>query len=145
MAATKRNEKISERQEAVAALLDPHKKDVIDAVVRMAKLADPAATAIFFRYLAPAPVAPEKTVVLPGLENAQTLVQKVESVLNAVARGEIGPTVGEQLMRSLAVLSNAVALSEFADRIAALERSAQARGGALPTAQRVPDEPPALA
>ncbi len=147
MATTKRADKIAERQEAVAALLDPHKKDVIDAVVRMAKQADPAATAIFFKYLAPAPLAPEKTVVLPELQAAQTLVQKVSAVLDAVARGDIGAATGEALMKSLAVLSSAVQVEEVMARVAALERQAQAQtrnGGVLPTAQRV-DEPPALA
>jgi hypothetical protein len=130
------------RQEALVAAIKPRLSDIIAKQIDLAAQGDPAAAKLVLGYWAAMPTAPEKTISLPALK-AATLVQKVEGVLAAVADGVVGPSTAEALMKSIEVLSKAVALEDFASRLAALERGAAAKPGALPVAPRV--EPPALA
>lgn len=133
-----KTDKTAARQEATAAYLEPHREAFLQKLVALSLGGDPSAMKLMAALIAPPPAAPERTVKLPALKDAQTLTGKVSAVLDAVAAGEIGAATGEALMKSLQVLSNAVQVEEFAGRITALERAAQARH-ALPSAQRVPD------
>jgi hypothetical protein len=144
VATTKRADKIAATQAAIQQHLEPHQAAVLDKVAELAKAGDPASVAQYLKYLSPPPSPVERTIHLPELAAEPTLHGKLLVILSAIGDGRIAPGVAEQLCKALSAVGAAAALEQFNERLAALERSAQARG-ALPRAERVPDEPPALA
>lgn len=67
-------------------------------------------------------------VEIPELLEAKTLTEKVDAVLSCVARAQLPPDVGSQLINAIGVAARVEEISSLKDRLEALEQSIY-RGG----------------
>jgi hypothetical protein len=105
----------------IRELLEPHQEALIVKAIALALAGDTKALRLCIERLAPPPRPESAAVVIPELEQARNLSDKAAAVLNAVARGEVTPDVGERLLSTLASYAKAVEVDELAKRIALLE------------------------
>lgn len=97
--------------------------DMFAAKLRELALAgDPVALKLVIERLFPAPKPGREKISLPALFNADTFDARATAVLDAVARAELGPDDGAQLLSALSGALRVHEVDELARRIAALEK-----------------------
>ena len=66
------------------------------------------------------------TISVPGLQEAMTLTEKGQAVLNAIGNSEIPPDVGASLLNALGNVSRLVEVDELLKRVEKLEAAYEA-------------------
>tara|TARA_R110002110_G_scaffold301156_1_gene515221 strand:- start:183302 stop:183724 length:423 start_codon:yes stop_codon:yes gene_type:complete len=66
------------------------------------------------------------TISVPGLQEAMTLTEKGQAVLNAIGNSEIPPDVGASLLNALGNVSRLVEVDELLKRVEKLEAAHEA-------------------
>lgn len=107
--------------EKVRALIEPHKADIINKLVELAKAGDPQSIKLCLERLAPAPRPEAEMVVVPGLKEAGTMQEKATAILVAVADGNVSAEAGDKLLAMLDRYGRAVVLDEHERRLRAIE------------------------
>jgi hypothetical protein len=122
--------------EKVRILLEPHRDELIGRALELTKNADPFAAAnalrICLERLAPAPRAEGEKVFVPGLAEATTWKDKCETIVAAVARGEISAESAERLLRMVDIYRRATEIDDIDRRLSALERGREEPHEAAP-------------
>jgi hypothetical protein len=73
------------------------------------------------KYLAPPPRPETPAVAIPGLAEAETLSEKAEAIVAAVANADISPDVGERLIGAISNYTRIRETDELERRIRELE------------------------
>lgn len=100
---------------------------VVAKMLEKALAGDMVAAQALTRLAIPA-VRPTEEPVQVDLPTGQSLTEQGAAILEAVARGELGPLQGQALLSSLAALGQLRANDEFERRLAALEEHQQPGG-----------------
>lgn len=106
----------------IRELLEADVDEFTAALKKLALDGHPVALKIVFDRLYPAPKVVTDTVQLPALFHSDTFDGKATALLDAVARGEIAPDTGAQLLGALSGVLRVHEVDELARRIAALEK-----------------------
>ena len=120
--------------DAIRALIEPKKVEVITKLVELAIAGDPRSIELVLKYLAPPAKPDAERIAVPGLRDAPTIKAKAAAILVAVASGAVSVEAGERIFRKLDLHERAVTVAELADDVAALKR-----GRAVPLVERVDD------
>lgn len=107
--------------EKVRALLEPHREELVEQALSLARQGDATALRICLDRLAPPTKSESQPVAVPGLAEATTFTGKAEAILGAVARAEVSPETGERLLGALGNYARAVEVDELETRIRTLE------------------------
>ena len=107
--------------EIVRSKLEPHRDDVIEKIVELAKAGDPAAQRLYMTHLAPIPRQESERVVIPGLSDCDTPHAKADCILAAVAAGQISFEAGERALRMLGLYVQAITVTDHEARLRAIE------------------------
>jgi hypothetical protein len=120
--------------DAIKALLEPHKAQLVAKVVELALLGDPRSLQLALAYCAPPAKPDAERIHVPGLREAPTVAEKSEAIINAVSNGLISVEAGERVARLLELHTKAVTVQDLAAQLEALKSG---RALPLPLAQRV--------
>jgi hypothetical protein len=102
--------------------------EILEAVIERAKDGDMQAARLILERVLP-PLRPEaKFAAMPELALAETLTDKALAILDGIARQDMGPETGVQLLAALGGLARILEVDELAVRIAAIETAQQRRG-----------------
>ncbi|MBL8329344.1 MAG: hypothetical protein JNJ71_10865 [Rubrivivax sp.] len=105
----------------IKAKLEPHREQILDKAIELAKAGDPKSMALVLQYLAP-PARPEgERMVIPKLAAATTLQERASAVIEAVADGTITAEAGAIALGLLDKFARLVTVDEHERRLAALE------------------------
>lgn len=128
--------------EALRALLEPRRDELIGRVLEVAFDPDPACRSAAVRALelalsriAPPPKQDAERVVIPGFADARTLQEKAEAVITAAATGEVSVEAATKLLAILESYARTIASTDHERRLAALEA-----GGKLIVVAEVPEK-----
>ncbi|MFM0071849.1 DUF5681 domain-containing protein [Paraburkholderia sediminicola] len=105
----------------IRELLEADVEQFVETLKNLAIAGDPVALKLIFDRLYPAPKAASEAVQLPALFHADSFDGKANALLDAIARGELVPDAGAQLLSALAGVLRVHEVDELARRIAALE------------------------
>lgn len=99
----------------------------LPALLKSTKEAALAGDMTAMRLLLERTLPPQKatasTVSLPALKKAQTLTEKADAVLGAIADGELPPDVGASLVDALGKLAKLKEMDDMERRLEALEKA----------------------
>lgn len=102
---------------AIAARAD----DILAALLEKATAGDVQAARVLLDRITPPLKAESLPTPVPGLADAATLTKAAESILQAVAIGEVSPDTGTGLVNALATLAKLKELDDIEARLRALE------------------------
>lgn len=105
----------------VRSLLAPHAETLIESVLAQALLGDVAALRLCLERICPPLRADSEPAEIPGLAEARTLIDKTSTVLDAMARGEVGADTAAQIIAAISSAAALAELEELRQRIGALE------------------------
>lgn len=94
---------------------------ILQSVVELARNGDMQAARIILERAIPARKASAEPLVMLGVEQAETLTDKAHALMQAIARGEVAPDVGGQLLAALGNVAKAIEIDELDRRLSALE------------------------
>lgn len=109
-------------RERFMALVEPHVPEIVAMLVEAAKKGDAQAAAALLDRVWPKLKADERPAVFECA--GPTLAERGESVLGAVARGDLSVTDGAKVMDCLLSLTRLVEADEIERRLKALEERA---------------------
>lgn len=118
--------------ERIAQHIEPHRQEILDKAIALAKAGDPASMKLVLERLAPIPRQDAERVSIPGFAEAGTLQDKATAVMQAAATGHCSAEAAERLLRVLDIYAKAIVADEHERRLQALER-----GRAAPRAVEV--------
>ena len=98
---------------------------VIERVIAEALDGDMQAAKLVIERLAPPIKSRSEPVEIPALEAAETLADKAQAIVIAVARGECPPDIGSTLISAVGACSKILEIDELERRLTALEVSNQ--------------------
>lgn len=107
--------------EKIRQLLEPKREELVAKAVEMALGGDSIALRICIDRLAPPPKAESAPVKIPGLADALTPKEKADSIVAAVAEGQISFEAGERAMRLLGLYLQAITVTDHEARLRAIE------------------------
>jgi len=107
--------------EIIRKLLDPHRKDLINKAVELAKSGDATALRLCIDRIAPPPRTELPPIKIPGLANAKGLSEKARTIIDAAGEAIISPDSAAMLLGALASACKIIETDELSERIAALE------------------------
>lgn len=99
----------------VRKLLDPNREELVAKVLEMAKGGNEAALRIIFDRIAPLPRAQFEPMAIPGFIAAKTMVEKAQTVVDAMGAGSI---TADAAALFLSAMASAVAIKQD-DQLAA--------------------------
>jgi hypothetical protein len=106
-------------------LLEPERDKLVGRVLELAFDTDGnvsnRALELALTRLAPIPRQESERVIIPGFRDAKTLQEKAESVIDAIATGDVTAEAGERLLRVLDTYGRAIITTDLEKRLAALE------------------------
>lgn len=105
----------------IRELLEADVDQFVETLKKLALAGEPVALKLVFDRLYPAPKIVTEAVNLPALFHSDTFDGKATALLDAVARGEIAPDIGAQLLSAISAVLRVHEVDELARRIAALE------------------------
>lgn len=120
--------------DGVREALGLHLPEVLERLASDAKAGDPQALRLYMQHAITQERPDAERVLVPGLAAAQTLQEKADCVLAAVAASHCSAEAGEKLLRLIDTYGKAVVMSNHEARLAAIEG---AQRGRLPVAERV--------
>lgn len=120
----------------VRTSLAPHLPAVLERLAADAKAGDSQAMRLFAQLAITQERPDAERVLVPGLAAAQTLQEKADCVLAAVASGHCSAEAGEKLLRLIDTYGRAVKTDALEARLASIEA---AQRGRAPVAERVSD------
>jgi hypothetical protein len=123
--------------DAIRALIEPHRAQLVSKAVELALLGDPRSLDLVFKYLAPPAKPDAERIAVPGLREAPTIRDKSLAIIEAVSNGLISVEAGEKVQRMLELHTKAVTIGELAEQIEALKSG---RATPLLLAQRTDDD-----
>jgi polyhydroxyalkanoate synthesis regulator phasin len=112
---------ITDKRAGLRKLLDPHSEELVAKVVEMALSGDSVAMRLCFERLIPSYKNVDQSVVLEALKNANGLSEQAQSVINAIANGELSAGDGGAFIRALSQMVKIKEFEELEQRITALE------------------------
>jgi len=95
--------------------------DIIEGVISAARGGDMQAARLVLERIAPVTRSTAAPVYIPELEQAATLSDKAQAVINAVARGECPPDIGATMIQALGACAKIIEIDELERRLSALE------------------------
>lgn len=110
------------RAEQIALYLEPHRQEILDKAIDLAKQGDPASMKLVLERLAPVPKQDSERVSIPGFANASTLQEKAEAVLAAAATGHCSAEAAQKLLSVLDIYSRAITATDHERRLQAVEQ-----------------------
>jgi hypothetical protein len=113
----------------IRELFEADVEQYVATVKKLALAGDAVALKLVFDRLYPAPKSVSETVQIPALFHADTFDARATALIDAVARGDLGPDSGAQLLSGLSAVLRVHEIDELARRIAALEKPRAANGG----------------
>ena len=122
---------IRDRRTSLRDLLEPHAPELVAKAVELALAGDSAALRMCLDRLIPPAKAKDEPVRLPAV--AGSLADAGRSVLEALARGQIGPDDAGAVMSAIASQVRIVDAVEIETRLRALENRAHALELPAPT------------
>ena len=99
--------------------------EIIEGVLDAAKAGDMQAARLVLERIAPVSRATASAVVIPELERAESLSEKAQAIVKAVARGECPPDIGSTLIQAVGACAKIIEIDELERRLAALEEVSQ--------------------
>lgn len=112
---------IPDKRVAWRKALEPHGQELISKALELAMEGDVQALKACLDRICP-PYRPAAAPVEFTLEG-ETLTEQAQSVLVAIAAGELDPQTGVQIINSIASVAKIAELDEILERIEALEAS----------------------
>lgn len=109
-------------------LLDELEKDLpllIGAAKRKALSGDTAALRLLLERLIPAKKMESSLVIIENLEQATTLTEKANVIIDAIATGKMPPDIGTNLITALGSTAKITELDALMKRVEALENDNQ--------------------
>ncbi len=100
-----------------------HLPAVLDAVVAAAKEGDMGAARLVTELCLPKLRPTAEPVELPGLGEADSLADKGQAIIAAMANGDIGPDVAAQMLAALGQQGRILELEQLEARVSRLEQS----------------------
>lgn len=100
---------------------------VLARMIEMAKAGDVKAARLIVERVIPPLRAESAPIALPGLDASASLVQQGQTLLDAVAKGQIPPDVAASLLTGLGSVARLREVEELEKRIAALEAANNGR------------------
>lgn len=122
---------IRDRRTSLRDLLEPHAPQLVAKAVELAMAGDSAALRMCLDRLIPPAKAKDEPVRLPPISDS--LADTGRSVLEALARGQIGPDDAGAVMSAIASQVRIVDAVEIETRLRALENRANALAIPAPT------------
>ena len=110
--------------ELVNQLLKPHAKELVIKAKNMALAGDTTALRICIDRIAPPPRNESAPVVIPGIDQANTMSEKAACIVSAMGNAQIGPDTAAMLLGAIASAAKIIETDELAARISALENHA---------------------
>lgn len=114
------------RAEMVVRFLEPHREEVLQKLVDLAKLGDPSSMKLVVERLCPPAKPDSERVTIPNFAQASTLQEKAEAVLSAAANGHCSAEAAQRLLSVLDLYQRTVTATDHERRLGALESG---RGG----------------
>ncbi len=109
------------RAELIAQYLEPHKLEILDKAISLAKQGDPSSMKLILERLAPAPRPEAERVTIPGFSHAKTLQDKAEAVIAAAASGHCSAEAAQRLLSVLQMYANSITATDHERRLQAIE------------------------
>ncbi|MBO1520639.1 DUF5681 domain-containing protein [Oceanisphaera pacifica] len=110
---------IPDSRSALRRELEKHGEELLNTVVKMALEGDASALKLCLERIMP-PVKPSAEPVTFEL-SGDTLTEQAQSILKAIAQGELDPITGRQLLAAIADLSKITEIDELSRRLDELE------------------------
>jgi hypothetical protein len=107
----------------VRQLLEADAEQYVQMLKKAASEGDSVALRIVFDRINPPAKAVAESVELPALFCADTFDAKAQALLDSVARGELPPDIGAQMLGALSAVLRVHEIDELVRRIAALENA----------------------
>jgi hypothetical protein len=98
--------------------------DIIDGLITRAIAGDTGAARLLIERVVP-PLRPAEQTQALALPNGASLTEQGRAVVSAMARGELAPGQGAQIITALAALARVTELDEIEQRLTALEKGHQ--------------------
>lgn len=108
--------------ELIRRRVSPHRDEILDKMIVQAKEGDTRSAEIVLRWLAPVARPDAERVVVPGLRDAVTLVDKAAAILAAVAEGHVSAEAGDRLLSLLDKMARVVSVDDHEARLRAIEQ-----------------------
>src|SRR5690606_41877912 len=94
---------------------------ITEGVISAARGGNMQAARLVLERTAPVTRSTAAPVYIPALEQAATLSDKAQAVINAVARGECPPDIGATMIQALGACAKIIEIDELERRLATLE------------------------
>jgi hypothetical protein len=98
--------------------LEPHRAELVDKLVQLARAGDPRSLQLALSYLGP----PEEHVHVLGLSAAKTLADRTQCIVAAVAEGHCSVTAAQKLMQIVDLVARTAEIDELRERMDRLEK-----------------------
>lgn len=99
--------------------------EIVAAVIAAAQSGDMAAARLVLERIAPVTRSTAPPVSIPDLVRADTLAEKAQAIIAAVAHGRCPPDIGATLIQSVGSVAKIIEIDEIERRLTALEERTQ--------------------
>lgn len=110
------------RTAELRALLRSHSQALVGKAKDMALDGDATAMRLCLERVLPPLKTKDEPVTVKGLNGSASLVEQGQSIINALAAGELSPTDAATLMQTVATQARIVEVDELERRVAVLEQ-----------------------